>query len=65
MTTPKVWNTRAPHVPAEAVYVGRPTKWGNMYKIGADGKPSAGLLDDGELIVVKEKAAAPLRLVLP
>lgn len=30
---PKVWNRRDPNVPADAVYVGRPTKWGNRYNI--------------------------------
>jgi len=28
-------------MPANAIYVGRPTKWGNMYKVGRDG--SAGM----------------------
>lgn len=28
---PKVWNKRDPHVPVDAVYVGRPSKWGNPY----------------------------------
>ena len=30
---PKVWNKRDPNVPKDAVYVGRPTKWGNPYKM--------------------------------
>lgn len=30
----KVWNKRDPNVPPNAVYVGRPTKWGNIYVIG-------------------------------
>jgi hypothetical protein len=28
---PRVWNKRDPNVPAGAVYVGRPTKWGNPF----------------------------------
>ena len=28
---PKVWNKRDPKCPKDAVYVGRPTKWGNPY----------------------------------
>ena len=28
---PKVWNKRDPNCPKDAVYVGRPTKWGNPY----------------------------------
>jgi len=34
---PKVWNKRDPNVPVDAVYVGRPTKWGNPFVIGKDG----------------------------
>jgi hypothetical protein len=30
---PKVWNKRDPNVPKGAVYVGRPTKWGNPYTL--------------------------------
>lgn len=33
----KVWNRRDPNTPADAVYVGRPTKWGNPFVIGKDG----------------------------
>ena len=33
----KVWNKREKGIPANAVYVGRPTKWGNRYVIGRDG----------------------------
>jgi len=28
---PKVYNRRDPNIPADAVYVGRPTKWGNPF----------------------------------
>lgn len=31
---PRVWNKRDPNVPPDAVYVGRPSKWGNDFKIG-------------------------------
>lgn len=31
---PKVWNKRDPNVPKDAVYVGRPSKWGNPFVIG-------------------------------
>lgn len=27
----KVWNKRQNNIPSEAVYVGRPTKWGNPF----------------------------------
>ena len=28
---PKVWNQRDPNIPKDAVYVGRPTVWGNPF----------------------------------
>lgn len=34
---PKVWNKRDPKTPKDAVYVGRPSKWGNPFVIGQDG----------------------------
>ena len=37
MRMPKVWNKKDPNCPKDAVYVGRPSKWGNPYKIGRDG----------------------------
>lgn len=33
----KVWNKHATGVPSDAVYIGRPSKWGNPYAIGRDG----------------------------
>lgn len=30
---PRVWNKREKGIPADAVYVGRPSKWGNRYNI--------------------------------
>ena len=33
MGSPKVYNKRRPHeIPEDAVYVGRPSRWGNPYK---------------------------------
>lgn len=34
---PRVLNKRRDGVPLGAVYVGRPSKWGNPYRIGVDG----------------------------
>jgi hypothetical protein len=34
---PKVHNKRAGTAPAGAVYIGRPSKWGNPFAIGRDG----------------------------
>ncbi len=36
----KVWNKRDPHCPKDAVYVGRPSTWGNPFKIGGSGVDS-------------------------
>ena len=33
----KVWNKRDKNCPKDAIYVGRPSKWGNHYKIGGSG----------------------------
>ena len=30
----KVWNKQDPNCPKDAIYVGRPSKWGNPFKIG-------------------------------
>lgn len=37
--TPTIYNRRHGRgpVPADAIYVGRPTKWGNPFEIGRDG----------------------------
>ena len=32
---PRVWNRRDPNCTADAVYVGRPSKWGNPWKVDA------------------------------
>lgn len=34
---PKVWNRRDSHTPADAVYVGRPSLYGNPFIIGKHG----------------------------
>lgn len=34
---PKVLNKRTDTIPPDAIYVGRPSKWGNPFKIGRDG----------------------------
>jgi hypothetical protein len=34
---PKVLNKKTDKIPPDAVYVGRPTKWGNPFVIGKDG----------------------------
>lgn len=33
---PKVYNKRDKDIPKDAIYVGRPTKWGNPYPIGRE-----------------------------
>jgi len=34
---PRVLNKKTDNVPPDAVYVGRPSKWGNPFKVGIDG----------------------------
>ncbi|KKM86092.1 hypothetical protein LCGC14_1282480 [marine sediment metagenome] len=34
---PRVYNKRTDTIPEDAVYVGRPTKWGNPFRIGRHG----------------------------
>ncbi len=34
---PKVWKKGNPNIPTGAVYIGRPSKWGNPFIIGRDG----------------------------
>jgi hypothetical protein len=45
---PKVYHKLDPNVPKDAVYVGRPTVWGNPYKIGA--KRPGGIMDRDDVI---------------
>jgi hypothetical protein len=33
MSEPMIWNKNRDHVPADAVYVGRPSRWGNPFKM--------------------------------
>lgn len=49
---PKVYNKRHNDVPKDAVYVGRPTKWGNQFKIG-DPHPQS---DTGKLVLDRDSA---------
>jgi hypothetical protein len=37
---PKVYNKRDKDYPKDAIYVGRPTKWGNPYRVGIHGTRS-------------------------
>lgn len=34
---PRVLNKKHDTIPATAVYIGRPSKWGNPFKLGKDG----------------------------
>jgi hypothetical protein len=33
----KVWNKSDPNIPEDAVYIGRPSKWGNPFIVGQHG----------------------------
>lgn len=37
VSTPRIFNKRTELIPPDAVYVGRPSKWGNPFEIGKDG----------------------------
>lgn len=47
---PKVLNKRTDKIPPDAVYVGRPSKWGNPFKIGSK-LNKAGLVCTRELSI--------------
>lgn len=38
---PRVWNKRDLNCPFDAVYVGRPSQWGNPFRIGVQGMTRA------------------------
>jgi len=40
----KVWNFKLNDAPADAVYIGRPSKWGNPFVIGRDGDRASVIL---------------------
>lgn len=37
MNKPKILNINTDHIPDDAVYIGRPSKWGNPFQVGKDG----------------------------
>ena len=48
---PKVLNKRTDKISPDAIYVGRPSKWGNPFKIGDSGVvPHMGRIDRKEAI---------------
>lgn len=48
---PKVLNKRTDSIPEGAVYVGRPSKWGNPFKVGSRGVvPHMGKIDHTEAV---------------
>jgi len=63
-TAPRVLNKRTDKIPPNAVYVGRPGKWGNPYRIGIDGTREeivekfrlliCGLVNDGYQLDLEE-----------
>lgn len=67
MAEPKVWNKRDPNCPKDAVYVGRPTRWGNPYAIGClvEGQGRRRMTREDVLVLfagwVRLPAQAPLR----
>jgi hypothetical protein len=37
MNKPKILNINIDNIPDDAVYIGRPSKWGNPFQVGVDG----------------------------
>lgn len=67
---PRVWNKRDKSVPGDAIYIGRPSKWGNPFAVGADGnreevisKFRKWLLDHPELVRSAQQELAGKDLV--
>ncbi len=58
---PKVWNKRDPNCPKDAVYVGRPSKWGNPWRIG-EMSPVDGHRFTREEVIELHKQALPQML---
>lgn len=58
---PKVYNKRDKDIPKDAVYVGRPTKWGNPFQIGRDGTRAEVVrkyresLDEGDKQIIRSR----------
>ena len=48
----KVLNKRTDIIPLDAVYVGRPSKWGNIYAIGKDGNRTEVILKYADWLVM-------------
>lgn len=40
----RVWNIKSPNKPQDAIYIGRPSKWGNPFVIGKDGDRASVIL---------------------
>lgn len=55
---PRVWNKRDPNVPADAVYVGRPTIWGNKWSHMDDTKAEYRVATREEAVSVYRAYAA-------
>ena len=52
---PKVWNKRDPNCPKDAIYGGRPGKWGNKYRIGAPHPETGKPMTRGDVIYLHRK----------
>lgn len=57
---PRVLNRRTDDIPADAVYVGRGSPWGNPYKMGRDGSRTA-VINKFKLYVLEDLDLEALR----
>lgn len=53
MENSKVWNRRRGDAPENAIYVGRPSKWGNPFEVGVYGSRAACVCEYRKYITVK------------
>ena len=47
---PRIWNIRHKDAPQGAIYIGRPSKWGNPFEIGPDGSREAVIRKFADLV---------------
>lgn len=60
-TRPRVLNKRTDKIPPGAVYVGRPSKWGNPYKVGKGGTRE-GVIERYRTWLIREIAHSHLNI---
>lgn len=57
---PRVYNNAQRGVPGNAVFIGRPSKWGNPFKIGRDGNRNEVIIKHREWLLKQSDLMAAL-----